>query len=98
MTAARLAWENGREVGAYARSAALMYAYAGDNAKSREAFNVLIHNRRDPALAAWASEWQARLLAGVDSTDVLAELRRPPAPDAASKEWTITRRLPHCQK
>jgi len=98
MTAARLAWENGREVGEYARSAALMYAYAGDNAKSREAFNVLIHNRRDPALAAWASEWQARLLAGIDSADVLAELRRPPAPDATSKEWTIARRMPHCQK
>jgi hypothetical protein len=86
MTAARLAWENGREVGEYARGAALMYAYAGDNAKSREAFHVLIHNWRDPALA------------GIDSAAVLAELRRPPAPDATFKEWTIARRMPHCQK
>lgn len=89
MTAARLAWENGREVGEYARSAALMYAYAGDNAKSREAFNVLIHDRRAPALAAWAGDWQRRLLAGIDSADVLAELRRPPAPDVAFQEWTL---------
>lgn len=89
MTAARLAWDNGREVDEYARCAALMYAYAGNNAKSRAAFNVLIHNRRDPAMAAWAREWQARLLAGVDSADVLAELRRTPAPDAPVKEWTI---------
>lgn len=89
MTAARLAWDNGGEVGAYARSAALMYAYAGDIAGSREALDVLIHDRREPALAAWASEWRARLLAGIDSAAVLAELRRPPPPDATFREWTI---------
>jgi hypothetical protein len=89
LTAARLAWENGREVGEYARSAALMFAYAGDHATSREAFNVLIRNRRDPALAAWAAEWNARMVAGVDSAAVLAELRRTPASDAAFREWTV---------
>jgi len=88
-TAARLAWDNGREVGEYARSAALMFAYAGDHAKSREAFNVLIRNRRDPALAAWATEWNARMVAGVDSAAVLAELRRAPASDAAFRQWTV---------
>lgn len=89
LTAARLAWENGREVGEYARSAALMFAYAGDHATSREAFNVLMHNRRDPALAAWATDWNARMVAGVDGAAVLAELRRPPASDAAFREWTV---------
>ncbi len=89
LTAVRLAWENGREVGEYARSAALMFAYAGDHATSREAFNVLIRNRRDPVLAAWATEWNARMVAGVDSAAVLAELRRPPAPEAAFREWTV---------
>jgi hypothetical protein len=89
LTAAGLAWDNGREVGEYARSAALMYAYAGNHARSREAFHVLIHNRRDPVLAAWASEWNARMMAGVDGATVLAELRRPPAIDATFAEWTI---------
>lgn len=89
MTAAQLAWSNGREVSEYARAAALMYAYAGNTAKSRQALNVLAHNRRDPAMAAWASEWQERLVAGVSHDELLAELRRPPAQDAAFKEWTI---------
>jgi hypothetical protein len=93
LTAVRLAWENGREVGEYARSAALMFAYAGDHATSREAFNVLIRNRRDPALAAWATEWDARMVAGVDSAAVLAELRRPHAPEAAFREWTVAGNL-----
>lgn len=89
LTAAGLAWDNGREVGEYARSAALMYAYAGDDARSREAFNVLIHNRRDPALAAWAADWNARMVAGIDSATVLAELRRAPVSDAPFREWTV---------
>ena len=89
LTAAGLAWDNGREVGEYARSAALMFAYAGDHAKSREAFNVLIHDRRDPALAAWAADWDSRLATGIEGAAVLAELRRPPASDAAFREWTV---------
>jgi hypothetical protein len=89
LTAARLAWENGREVGEYARSAALMFAYAGDHARSREAFNVLIRNPRDPALAAWAADWNGRMVAGTDGAAVLAELRRAPALDAAFREWTV---------
>jgi hypothetical protein len=89
MTAAELAWDNGREVDEYARSAALLYAYAGNAAKSRAALNVLINDGRVPAMAAWARQWQARLLAGVDSADVLAELRRVPAAGGAIKEWTV---------
>jgi hypothetical protein len=89
LTAAGLAWENGREVGEYARSAALLFAYAGDHARSRAAFNVLIHDRRDPALAAWAADWNGRMVAGTDGAAVLAELRRAPASDAAAREWTV---------
>ena len=89
MTAALLAWNNGREVNEYTRVAALMYAYVSNGAKSRQAFSMLAHNRRDPAMAAWATQWQARLLAGVDRSELLAELRRVPARDAAFKEWTI---------
>jgi hypothetical protein len=89
LTAAQLAWDHGREVGEYARSAALMYAYAGDDARAREALNVMIHDRRDPALAAWAGDWNARVQAGVDNAAVLAELRRLPAHDAVFTEWTV---------
>jgi hypothetical protein len=89
LTAAELAWNNGREVSEYARAAALMYAYAGNSAKSRQALSVLAHNRRDPAMAAWATQWQARLLAGVEGAELLAELRRVPAGGTAFKEWTI---------
>ena len=89
MTAAQLALSNGREVSEYARAAALMHAYAGNSARSRQALNLLAHNRRDPAMAAWATEWQERLVAGVDRNALLAELRRLPAQDAAFKEWTI---------
>ena len=89
MTAAQLAWGNGREVSEYTRVVALLHAYTGNNAKSRQALSVLAHDRRDPAMAAWAKLWQSRLVAGVDSADVLAELRRAPAPDAAFKEWTV---------
>ncbi|SFV07217.1 hypothetical protein [Pseudoduganella namucuonensis] len=89
MTAAQLAWNNGREVKEYTRAAALVHAYAGNGAKSRQALSVLAHDRRDPAMAAWATQWQARLVAGVDRDELLAELRRAPAPDAAFKEWTI---------
>ena len=89
LKAVELAWDNGHEVNEYARSAALMFAYAGNHAKSRQALSVLAHSRRDPAMVSWANEWQARLLAGVDSSEVLAELRRPPTAEAAAREWTI---------
>ncbi|MRV76070.1 hypothetical protein GJ700_30590 [Duganella sp. FT92W] len=89
MTAAQLAWTNGREVNEYARTAALMYAFGGNSAMSRQALSMLAHNRRDPAMAAWATRWQARLAAGVHRDELLAELRRVPADEPASKEWTI---------
>ncbi len=88
MTAAELAWANAREVSEYGRMAALMYAYAGNSAKSRQALNVLAHDRRSPAMAEWATQWQARLAAGVDRAELLAELRRAPA-DAPVREWTM---------
>lgn len=89
LTAAELAWDTGREVSEYVRVAALMHAYAGNSAKSRQALGVLAHNRRDPAMAAWATQWQARLQAGVDRAELLAELRRAPAGDTTFREWTI---------
>lgn len=90
LTKADLAWKNGREVSEYARTAALMYSYTGDNAKARQALNVLANNRRDPGMVKWAKQWQALLAAGVGRSEVLAELRRTPASGTALKEWTIT--------
>jgi hypothetical protein len=86
---ADFAWKNGRDVSEYARAAALMYAYAGDNAKAKQALKVLANNRRDPDMAAWATQWQARLLAGVERSEVLAELRRPAA-GTSVREWTVS--------
>ncbi|MBW8901773.1 MAG: hypothetical protein JF619_27510 [Massilia sp.] len=90
LTATELAWKNGREVNDYARAAALLQAYAGNSTTSRHAFKTLANDRRDPAMATWAKQWQARLFEGVDSSDVLAELRRAPAPGTAFNEWTIS--------
>ena len=87
---ADFAWKNGREVSEYARAAALMYAYTGDNAKARQALKVLANNRQDHGMVKWATQWQALLLAGVERSEVLAELRRTPASGTAFKEWTIS--------
>jgi hypothetical protein len=76
-------------VPAYARAAALVHAYAGNNTKSRQALAVLARDRRAPAVAAWAADWLARLQAGVDGDVVLAELRRLVVQDAPSEEWTM---------
>jgi hypothetical protein len=86
---AELAWKNGREVSEYARAAALMYAYAGDSARARQALKVLANNRRDPGMATWATQWLALLQTGVERSEVLAELRRP-ASGTVFREWTIT--------
>jgi hypothetical protein len=86
---ADFAWKNGRDVSEYARAAALMYAYAGDNAKAKQALKVLANNRRDPDMATWATQWQARLLAGMERSEVLAELRRPAA-GTPVREWTVS--------
>jgi hypothetical protein len=40
-------------------------------------------------MAKWAQGWQARLGKGVSHAEVLAEMRRPPAPSAAFHEWTV---------
>lgn len=89
VVAAQLAWDQGREVSVYVRAAALVHAYAGNSAKSRQALAVLARNRQEPAVAAWAADWQARLQAGVDRDDLLAELRRLAVQETPFDEWTI---------
>ena len=83
------AWKNAHEVNAFARSAALAFAYAGRAAEADNALTLLAHNARDPVMASWATAWQSRLAAGVGRAQVLAEMRRDPGIHAAFREWTV---------
>ncbi|WP_457445750.1 hypothetical protein [Roseateles sp. P5_E4] len=86
------AWQTAREVDALARSAALAYAYAGNADEAHHTLVSLAQNVRDEPAAQWARQWQGRLEAGVTRGDILAEMRRNPAPDAPFKEWTIDKK------
>jgi tetratricopeptide (TPR) repeat protein len=83
------AWRNAHEVNTYARAAALSLAYAGRSEEADSAFTLLAHDTREPAMAAWAKNWQARLNVGVSRADLLAEMRREPVIDGGFKEWTV---------
>ncbi|MEO6279235.1 hypothetical protein [Roseateles sp.] len=86
------AWQTAREVDTLARSAALAYAYAGNADEAHQTLVSLAQNVRDEPAAQWAKQWQGRLEAGVTRGDILAEMRRNPAPDAPFKEWTIDKK------
>jgi len=86
------AWQTAREVDALARSAALAFAYAGNADEAHQTLVSLVQNVRDEPSAQWAKQWQGRLEAGVTRGDILAEMRRNPAPDAPFKEWTIDKK------
>lgn len=88
LQAAIAAFKSGHEVNTLARSAALAYAYAGDNARARNALKLMAHNIREPELASWAQTWLGKVSAGVGQAEVLAEMRKPAAV-AAFREWTI---------
>ncbi len=89
LQAAVTAWDNGHEVNALARQAALAYTYVGDVAHARNALKLMAHNKREPELQAWALGWLDRLAkGGVRQDEVLAEMRLPPA-GQATREWTI---------
>ncbi|MBW8891031.1 MAG: hypothetical protein JF617_02260 [Burkholderiales bacterium] len=86
------AWQAAREVDELARSAALAYAYAGNADEAHQTLASLAQNVRDEPAAQWARQWQGRLEAGVTRGDILAEMRRNPAPDTPFKEWTIDKK------
>ncbi len=102
LTAAELAWKNGSGVNEYARAVALVNAYAGNSAKSRQALKVLANTGHDPAMATWARQWQSKLQEGVASSEVLAELRSTPGSGKTFKAWTLSQDSWHpplrCQK
>jgi hypothetical protein len=83
------AWQSAREVNALAGSAALAYAYAGKPDDAHRALGALAQNVNDPLTAQWATQWRSRLETGVTRGELLAEMRRDPAPDAPVREWTV---------
>ncbi|MYM22243.1 tetratricopeptide repeat protein [Duganella sp. FT135W] len=88
LQAAVSAFRSGHEINTLARSAALAYAYAGDNARARNTLKLMAHNIREPELAAWAQTWLGKVVAGVSQEAVLAEMHKQPA-ETAFREWTI---------
>lgn len=93
LAAAIAAFDNAREVNTLARSAALAYAYAGNNARARNALRLMSHNIREPELSAWAKTWLGKLAAGVGKEELAAEMRVQPAAGTAFREWTIANAL-----
>ena len=82
------AWRGAREVGTFARSAALTHAYLGNTPQAKIVLKNLALNALDPETASWANTWQKKLAAGASRNDILAEMRVEPAA-AVVKEWTI---------
>lgn len=89
LQAAITAWKSGHEVNTLARQAALAYAYAGDNARARNALKLMAHNIREPELSVWAKTWLGKLAAGASQQELLAEMRKQPVAGATFREWTI---------
>ncbi len=83
------AWQSAREVGAYARSAALAHAYLGNTQQAKTLLKTLTLNPLDPQTASWAKTWQQKLAADASRGDILAEMRVEPVAATAFKEWTI---------
>ncbi|SEN83033.1 hypothetical protein SAMN05428959_103328 [Duganella sp. CF517] len=82
------AWQSAREVGVFARSAALAHAYLGNTSQAKILLKTLALNTLDPKTATWATTWQQKLAAGPSRDDILAEMRTQQA-GPAFKEWTI---------
>ena len=90
LAGALIAWKRAHEVNSFARAAGLAYAYLGQAAEADNALTLLAHDTRDPAMAAWAEDWKARLAAGVSHAELVAEMRRQPVSGNAFKEWTVS--------
>jgi len=83
------AWQTTHDVPALGRSAALAYAFAGQAEEAHQTLGLLAQSLRGQPLAQWAKQWQGRLETGVSRGDILAEMRRTDALEAAIKEWTV---------
>jgi hypothetical protein len=88
LESALTAWHSAREVGTFAKSAALTHAYLGNTSQAKILLKTLTLNTLDPQTATWASNWQQKLAAGASRDDVLAAMRTEQAAPPF-KEWTI---------
>lgn len=84
-----VAWRHANEVPAFARSAALAYAWMGNADGANRAFSVLANNQRDRVNATWAAGWLNKLERGVQRDALLAAMRQETGEDPVFKEWTI---------
>jgi tetratricopeptide (TPR) repeat protein len=86
------AWQHGHDVAAFARAAALAYAWQGDAADAYQTFNTLVRSKRDPESASWAATWLARLEKGVTRDELLAAMRseKPALPNF--RTWSFNNR------
>jgi hypothetical protein len=92
MTRAIDAWRHGHDVAAFARAAALAQAWLGDAAGAYQVFNTLVRDTRDPASAAWATAWLARLEKGVPRDELLAAMRAEAPIATGFRSWMNSRR------
>jgi tetratricopeptide (TPR) repeat protein len=88
LESALTAWHSAREVGAFAKYAALTHAYLGNTSQAKILLKTLALNTLDPQTATWATSWQQKVAAGASRDDILAEMRAEQAVPAF-KEWTI---------
>ena len=70
------AWQATRDSGSLARAAALAWSYRSDMPKATHVLRMLANDTRDPAMAAWAVQFQRRLDAGLTKATVLDEMRK----------------------
>jgi hypothetical protein len=82
------AWRTGRDSRPLARAAVLAYCYQIDAPRAEHILRTLQNDARDPATAAWATDFQRRLDRGLTLADITAEMRLAPAAGGYS-EWTL---------
>lgn len=85
-------WRQGHDVPAFARLAALSYAWLGDSAGAYRAFNTLVRNGHDPNSAAWAMQWLSRLEKGVEKDELLAAMRDEPFASPGARQSVTSSR------
>jgi hypothetical protein len=86
------AWQAARDSGPLARAAALAWCYLGDVPKATHVLRMLASDTRDPAMAAWAVQFQRRVDAGLTKAAILDEMRKGSGDGllaGGGNEWTF---------
>ena len=86
------AWRTSRDSPSLARAAALAWCYLVDAPNAEHVLRMLANDNRDPAMAAWAVEFQRRLDAGLTLAAITDEMRKSPVDGALAgggNEWTL---------